>query len=79
MTEIDKQIGKLIDLYQVSGIPLETIQEKMNALNKEKEALLAISKPRNTPQITLSEMICARNTLIALTDSGNLDEKRVDG
>lgn len=76
LTEIDKQIGKLIDLYQVSGIPLETIQEKMNVLNKEKEALLAISKPRNTPQITLSEMICARNTLIALTDSGNLDEKR---
>ena len=76
LAEIDKQIGKLIDLYQVSGISLETIQEKMNALNKEKEALLIISKPKNVPVTTLAEMITARDTLMSLSDSGSLDEKR---
>lgn len=76
LNEIDKQIGKLIDLYQVSGIPIETIQEKMDALNKEKEALLNISKPQNVPVTTLAEMITARDTLMSLSDTGSLDEKR---
>lgn len=76
LNEIDKQIGKLIDLYQVSGIPIETIQEKMDALNKEKEALLNISKPKNVPVTTLAEMITARDTLMSLSDTGSLDEKR---
>lgn len=76
LNEIDKQIGKLIDLYQVSGIPIETIQEKMDALNKEKEALLNISKPKNVPVTTLAEMITARDTLMSLSDAGSLDEKR---
>lgn len=76
LNEIDKQIGKLIDLYQVSGIPIETIQEKMDALNKEKEALLNISKPKNVPVTTLAEMITARDTLLSLSDTGSLDEKR---
>lgn len=76
LNEIDKQIGKLIDLYQVSGIPIETIQEKMDALNKEKEALLNISKPKNVPVTTLAEMITAQDTLMSLSDAGSLDEKR---
>lgn len=76
LNEIDKQIGKLIDLYQVSGIPIETIQEKMDALNKEKEALLNISKPKNVSVTTLVEMITARDTLMSLSDAGSLDEKR---
>lgn len=76
LNKIDKQIGKLIDLYQVSGIPIETIQEKMDALNKEKEALLNISKPKNVPVTTLAEMITARDTLMSLSDTGSLDEKR---
>lgn len=76
LNEIDKQIGKLIDLYQVSGIPIETIQEKMDALNKEKEALLNISKPKNVSVTTLAEMITARDTLMSLSDAGSLDEKR---
>lgn len=76
LTEIDKQIEKLIDLYQVSGIPLESIQKKMDALTKEKEALLNVSKPKNVPVTTLAEMITARDTLMSLSDSGSLDEKR---
>ena len=76
LNEIDKQIGKLIVLYQVSGIPIETIQEKMDELNKEKEALLNISKPKNVPVTTLAEMITARDTLMSLSDTGSLDEKR---
>ena len=76
MSDIDKQIGKLIDLYQVGGIPLEVIQSKMDALSKEKETLLELSRPKDVSKTTLEEMISARDTLISLTDSGSLDEKR---
>lgn len=37
--EIDKQIGKLMDLYQVDGIPPEILGEKINALYHEKSTL----------------------------------------
>ncbi|KMW23635.1 recombinase family protein [Enterocloster citroniae] len=76
LSDIDKQIGKLIDLYQVGGIPLEVIQSKMDALSKEKETLLELSRPKDVSKTTLEEMISARDTLIALADSGSLDEKR---
>ena len=48
----------------------------MDALTKEKEALLNVSKPKNVPITTLTEMITARDTLMSLADTGSLDEKR---
>lgn len=39
ISEIDKQIGKLIELYQVSSIPMASISEKVEALSHEKNSL----------------------------------------
>lgn len=40
ISEIDKQIGKLIELYQISSIPMSSISEKVDLLSKEKNSLL---------------------------------------
>ena len=34
------------------------------------------TKPKNVPVTTLAEMITARDTLMSLSDTGSLDEKR---
>ena len=41
ISEIGKQIGKLMDLYQIGSIPLEQIGERAKSLNKEREVLEA--------------------------------------
>lgn len=67
---IDKQIGKLVDLYQIEGIDFNTINEKIASLNEEKEALknsLSEEKPVSTISVqeakeillTFSEVIDA--------------------
>lgn len=43
--ELDKQIGKLMDLYQVDGIPIEVLSEKINALYHEKTVLESSTTP----------------------------------
>ena len=49
---IDAQISRLIDLYSVGNIPLETIQEKMEELDKQKsilESVLESDKEKMSP------------------------------
>ena len=76
LSDIDKQIEKLIDLYQVGGIPIETIQKKIESLTREKETLLHESKPKAEPKVTLAEMRGARDTLMTLSESASLEERR---
>lgn len=38
--EIDKQIDKLVELYQVSELPMETLTARINKISSEKQALL---------------------------------------
>lgn len=50
ITEIDTQVKKLLDLYQVGTIPIETISERMNALSSERNELIAsIAQTDRTP------------------------------
>lgn len=37
--DIDKQIDKLMDLYQIDNIPIETISERISKLDKEKKLI----------------------------------------
>lgn len=39
IAEINKQISKLMDLYQIDSIPIETISPRIEALHKEKASL----------------------------------------
>lgn len=51
---IDKQITKLVDLYQVGGIDFDVINRKISALNEEKASLEADLDENNTPEPELS-------------------------
>lgn len=75
-TEIDAQIEKLIELYQVSAIPMETVTSRVNKLSAEKSALLEkIAAPDEIPTADLF--------VAAITDykkgfqTGDIDQKRL--
>lgn len=48
--EIDTQIDKLIDLYQVSAIPMETLTGRVNELNTERKTLSGQMRIEQTRQ-----------------------------
>ena len=48
--EIDTQIEKLIDLYQVSAIPMETLTGRVNELNTERKTLSGQMRIEQTRQ-----------------------------
>lgn len=53
-TEIDGQIEKLIELYQVSAIPMQTVTSRVNQLSAEKTTLQAqIDAPDEVPATDL--------------------------
>ena len=75
--EIDKQIDKLIRLYQIGSIPIHTISEKIEDLVKEKSNLQDSMNPDNGPKITIDDLKEARDNFMALIlSSGDLSEKR---
>lgn len=55
--EIDKQIGKLMDLYQVDSIPLKILGEKINALYHEKSILEVTIATVEKPEITSFDLV----------------------
>lgn len=75
--EIDKQIGKLMDLYQVDGIPPEILGEKINILYHEKSTLESMIAPVEEPEIKSFDLV---NELISnaaqIWDYGDKDQKR---
>ncbi|MEG1292500.1 MAG: recombinase family protein, partial [Lachnospiraceae bacterium] len=73
--EIDKQIKKLIDLYQIDSIPMQILSEKIAALTQEKNTLMENMNPvKYLP--TLEDMIESRNKFLELLETGELAEKR---
>ena len=74
--EIDRQIEKLISLYQIGSIPIHTISEKVDALTKEKNTMQDCMNPGDSPVITLEDLMAARDKFINLLSSGDLQEKR---
>lgn len=58
--DIDKQIDKLMDLYQIDNIPIETISERISKLDKEKKSIaLEIQKiqDNSTVDIDIEEIL----------------------
>lgn len=77
--EIDKQISKLMDLYQLDFMPLQDISARIELLQKEKENLTNEIKELTgkEPDITIDE---ARDILINASDvfkNGSMEEKRM--
>lgn len=77
ITEIEKQISRLIDLYQLGTIPIETISGKINALTAEKNTLLDRSRIQaEGTSLSIAQKIGFRNRFLELLDGGDLQEKR---
>ena len=57
ISEIDKQVNKLIDLYQVNGIDFALITSKIEALNKERASLQNEINTEDsfTPELSVQE------------------------
>lgn len=76
LIEIEQQISKMIDLYQVGNISLEQISHRIEALQKEKDSLMCTIIPSDNHKIKQDFMDVLSN-LDTFLDSENISEKRM--
>ena len=75
VSEIDKQVDRLIELYQFSAIPMETLTERVNALDVEKRSLAEqINAPDEVPMKTL--FLSALEDFRTGFSDGDIDARR---
>jgi len=76
INKIDKQINKIIDLYQISSISTNQISERIAKLKKEREILC---KSKNAPKIEDSNVSVIDTSLYLkyVFTNGTLDEQRL--
>lgn len=77
--EINKQIEKLIDLYQLGTIPINEISKRSDALKNEKENLEneLHNIEKESPELTTEEAFNIAKNAQDTLKNGKLDEKRV--
>lgn len=76
ISAIDSQIGKLIELYQISGIPMEAVADRVRNLSEEKKALSTqLEQPEEVPSKVL--FLSALKDYQAGYDTGDTDQKRL--
>lgn len=75
IAEIDAQITKLLDLYQIGGIPIEKITERINSISSEKEILeKQLIKPEENA--SADKFLEAAEAYKGGFENGDTDEKR---
>ena len=76
IADIDKQINKLIDLYQLGSIDFNIINEKIEKLNEEKQTLESEIENASdeAPAMDTQELASIVNTIPDILDSGNMDD-----
>jgi site-specific DNA recombinase len=76
IAEIDGQIGKLIDLYQVGSIPMETITQRINTISEERAQLQEqLDMPDLIPSV--ERFLAAIEDYKAGFDTGDTDNRRM--
>ena len=76
ISEIDGQIAKLVDLYQVGSIPMETITQRINALSTERAQLQErLDAPDFVPSV--ERFLEAVENYKAGFDTGDIDSQRM--
>ncbi len=76
IAEIDKQIEKLIDMYQISSIPIDTLSSRIDTLSNEKSVLTEMINDR-PDDASLEKFISAVEAFKANFDNADLDERRL--
>lgn len=76
ISEIDGQIAKLVDLYQIGSIPMETITQRINALSAERAQL---QERLDTPDLvpSVERFLEAVENYKAGFDTGDIDSQRM--
>lgn len=76
ISEIDGQIAKLVDLYQIGSIPMETITQRINALSTERAQLQEqLDAPDLVPSV--ERFLEAVENYKAGFDTGDIDSQRM--
>lgn len=75
IAEIEKKIDRMLDLYQLGSISLDTISLRVDALTKEKDALTKAMENQNKPA-RMEDFIAAKDKFVSILQSGTLEEKR---
>ena len=76
--EIESQIRKLVDLYQVGGIPMDVITQKIEGLSQEKESLNAkLIDTQKEKQDSRRAFLSALNDFNVKFDSSDLETQRL--
>lgn len=78
LVDIDKQISRLLDLYQSGNMPIEIITERVEVLNAEKIALSddLIDDEPNMPELDKNEALAILGRADDIIDNGSLEERR---
>lgn len=75
-TEIEQQISKMLDLYQIGNISFEQISDRIEVLQKEKDSLNLVMIPSGNRKRKRDFMDTLSN-LEAFLSSENISEKRM--
>ena len=76
ISKIDSQINRLLDLYQISDIPIDTIKSKITVLTNKKDELNELLN-KNRRADNYKAFQAALNRFEALDDTSGIDERRL--
>lgn len=78
IAEIDKQVGKLVDLYQIGGLDFNSISDRIQTLNDEKSSLEfeVDNEVVDTPILSIEETKNILNTFSQVVDTAEPEELR---
>lgn len=77
--KLDNQIGKLVDLYAVGNVPVDVLQQRIDALNSQRSALsteLESIQTADDERISNAETVRIAASFADVLDRGNIDEIR---
>lgn len=76
ISKIDSQINRLLDLYQISDIPIDTIKGKITALTSKRDKLKELLNS-NKRTDNYEAFQAALNRFEALDETSGIDERRL--
>lgn len=78
ITEVDKQINRLLDLYQLGTLPMDRLTDRIDALNKQKDQLLdqLVDESDNGPRVSVADAMHRLKDARSIIEHGTQKEKR---
>ena len=79
IAQLDTQIGKMLDLYQLQNAPIEQIEGRLETLTQEKQGLEESLEhlEDNRPELSVEQARIIMGNARDVLENGTLDEKRL--